>query len=57
MKGPCRTILVDLSMNVILEASRYQLWSEQCLSCSVNGIHVLQKLLFVTGNCWLANKV
>ena len=57
MKGPCRKILVDLSMNVILEAGGCQLWSEQCASCSVNGFHVLQKILFVTGNCLLANKV
>ena len=57
VKGPCRKVLVDLSMNVILEAGGCQLWSEQCVSCSVNGFHVLQKILFVTGNCLLANKV
>ena len=57
VKGPCRKVLVDLSMNVILEAGGCQLWSEQCVSCSVNGFHVLQKILIVTGNCLLANKV
>ena len=57
VKVPSRKIFVDLSMNVILDVGDCQLWRDQCSYCSISGFHVLQKLLFVAGNCLLANKV
>ena len=44
-------------MNVLLDSDGCQLWREKCSSCSVNGSHILQKVVFVAGNCFLANKV
>ena len=56
VRGLSRKIIVDLSMNVILDARDYQFWREQSSSCGVSGFFILQKLIFVAGNCFLANK-
>ena len=57
LRGPSRKIIVELSMNFILDGGDCQLWREQCSSCSERGYHTLHKLLFVAGNCLIANKV
>ena len=44
-------------MNIVIDANDCQLWREQCSSRGVSGIFILQKLLIVAGNCFLANKV
>ena len=57
VKGPSRKIIVDLTLNVILEADDCQSWRKECPSCAVSGLYILQKLIFVAGNCFLANMV
>ena len=57
VKGLSRKILVDLTIYIVLEADDCQSWIEKCSSCLVSGSHILQKLIFVAGNCFLANMV
>ena len=57
VKGPSRKIIVDLTLNVILEASDCHSWRKEYPSCTVNGFYILQKLIFVAENCFLDNMV
>ena len=57
VEGPSRNILVDLSMNSILDADVCDSWVNVCPFCVVNGCYILRKILFVASNCFLANKV
>ena len=57
VKGPSRKIIVDLTLNVISEADDCKSWRKECPSCTVSGFYILQKVIFVAGNCILANMV
>ena len=54
VQGPSRKILVDLTLKSIAD---YKLWMNICSFCAVRGCHILHRLVFVSANCFLANKV
>ena len=56
VEGPSRNILVDLSMNSILDADVCDSWVNVCPFCAVNGCYILHKILFVAINYFFANK-
>ena len=48
---------MDRALNFIVDSRDYSVWSNKCPSCDVSGLLILRRLLFVTGNCLLANQV
>ena len=57
VEGPARKILVDLALSSIVDNLDCSVWSNTCPSCNVFGVSILRRLLFVAGNCLLANQV
>ena len=57
VQGPSRKILVDLNLKSIADNDDYNLWMNICSFCAVRGSHILHRLVFVSANCFLANKV
>ena len=57
VEGPSREILVELSINYIMDSEFSDLWNKACSTCATSGTYILQKLIFVAVNCFLANKV
>ena len=54
--GPSREILVQLSLTLI-ELDSNEDWRRSCPNCSTLGWDILSKLVTVTSNCIIANKV
>ena len=54
--GPSREILVQLSLTLI-ELDSNEEWRINCQKCSTFGLDILSKLITVTSNCIIANKV
>ena len=57
VQEPSRKILVDLTMKSIADNDDYNLWMNICSFCAVRGFHILHRLVVVSANCFLANKV
>ena len=57
IEGPSRKILIELSVYYIMASEHCNLWNKACSSCAASGYYILQKLISVAVNCFLANKV
>ena len=57
IEGPSRKILIELSIHYIMASEHCDLWNKVCSSCAASGSYILQKLIFVAVNCFLANKI
>ena len=57
VQRPSRQILVVLTLKSIADNDDYNLWMNIYSFCAVRGCHILHRLLFVSANCFLANKV
>ena len=57
VEGAARKILVELALNSIMDNHDCDVWRNTCPSCDVVGFSILRRLLFVSGNCMIANKV
>ena len=57
VNGPSRNILTELAL-IFLENGGYsEVWNNSCCSCKASRWSIACKLIFVTANCVLANKV
>ena len=54
--GRCRNVLVQLSKN-ILGSTDGDHWRDTCSQCNTEGWDIAHKLIFVTSNCVISNKV
>ena len=57
VNGPSRNIITELAI-IFLENGGYsEVWNNSCCSCKASRWSIARKLIFVTANCVLANKV
>ena len=54
--GRCRNILVELSKN-LLQVADSDHWRNTCPQCDTEGWDIAHKLIYVTSNCIISNKV
>ena len=52
--GRCRNIIVQLSKNILENTDH---WRDICYQCNTEGWDIAHKLIFVTSNCVISNKV
>ena len=57
VEGPARKILVELALNSIVDSNDCDVWENTFPSCNIPRFSILRRLLFVSGNCMIANKV
>ena len=58
VEGPSRKILLDLALGFLFDVdSVYEGWRKTCPSCNVNCCSILSRLIWIEGNCLIANKV